>query len=108
MSAADINAAAAAEFEPLVAGELAVTGADGVGMKTKPSGKFACAGKAFTGWEIAAEDAEDDLRNELFADGDGAATCEPELHEGTILDFAREKGTTDERGLRHRITRARF
>jgi hypothetical protein len=48
------------------------------------------------------------LRNELFADGDGAATCEPELHEGTILDFAWEKGTTDERGLRHRITRARF
>jgi hypothetical protein len=47
--------------------------------------QIAGAGKALPGREIVAEDAEHNLRDQLFADRDFTAAGKPELHGGNIL-----------------------
>ena len=74
---ANVLAAAMTEFDPTLAFEFAVAGADGVGMKAKAARDFAGAGEALAGSEVAAHDSEDDLCDELFADGDFGAASEP-------------------------------
>src|ERR1700690_3052446 len=76
----DVDSAAVAEFDPMFTLQLAVSGADGVGMQAEAAGQFAGAGEALSGGEIVAQDGKDDLGYELLPDGDVAAAREPELH----------------------------
>jgi hypothetical protein len=69
-----------AKLNPSLSFELAVSGADCVGMKTKLPREFPRTWQALTCGQIVAEDPENNLRYELFADGNVAAAGEPELH----------------------------
>ena len=68
---ADEDAAAAAGFGPAVGFELAVAGADGVGMDGEAAGELASTGQTVAGLEVAGEDGERDLGDELA----GRAGC---------------------------------
>src|SRR5438309_10485635 len=76
----NVNAAAMAEFDPLVAFELAVPGADRVGMQMKSASQFACTRQTLSGRKIVAQDADDDLRDHLFADRYFAGAPSRDLH----------------------------
>jgi hypothetical protein len=78
---AHIDATALTRFEPAAPFEFAVGGADGVGVNLKTAREFARARQALAGLEIAADDAEHDLRRQLLADRDFAIFGEPETHE---------------------------
>ena len=75
-----------AEFDPLVAFELAVPGADRVGVQVESASEFACTRQALSGRKIVAQDAEDDLRDQLFADRYFAGARKPELHGGNMVE----------------------
>jgi hypothetical protein len=62
--------------------ELTVCGADGVGMEAEAPRQFARAGQALAGSQIVAEDGQNNLSHELFANGDFAAARKRELHAG--------------------------
>jgi len=57
-----------AEFDPLVACMLPVSGANGVGMQVESASQFACTRQALSGRKIVAQDPEGDLRDQLFTD----------------------------------------
>jgi hypothetical protein len=80
LALAHVDTAAVTEFNPAFALELAVSGADGVGMQAKTACEVACAGESVSGGKVVAQNSEDDLGDELFADGDFAAAGKPELH----------------------------
>jgi hypothetical protein len=65
--------------------ELAISGADRVGVEMKAPCQIASAGQSLARLEIVAQDAKDDLRDQLFADGDFTAAGKPELHGGNII-----------------------
>ena len=90
----DINAAAMPKFGPAIARELAVSGADGVGMNAEASGEFAGAGEAVAGAEISCEDGKNHLRDKLPVDGHFAGRREPESH-GVIVAGNDEAGIRD-------------
>ena len=77
---ADVDAAAVAEFGPAFALEFAVAGAYGVGMEGEAAGEFAGAGKAVAGVEVAGEDGEDNLGDELAIERDVTAGSKPQAH----------------------------
>jgi hypothetical protein len=77
-----------AEFDPSLPFQLAVTGADGVGMKVKAPGQFARAGQALAGRKVVAQDGENDLRDQLLPDGDFARAGKPELHRDYLTAVA--------------------
>ena len=60
--------------------ELAVSGADRVGVEVKSPCKLARAGQALPGLKLAAKNAENDLGGELVANTDFVAAREPESH----------------------------
>src|SRR6202047_3009081 len=70
------------KFNPPLPFELTVAGADGVGMKTEAPRQFPRARQALPRREVVAEDAKNNLRYELFADGNFAAAGKPKLHDG--------------------------
>jgi len=59
-------------------------------MEVEAAGEFAGGGQALAGCEVVAEDAEDDLGDELFADGDVASAGEPELHASYLSRYGSE------------------
>ena len=71
-----------AKFGEAFALELAVAGADSVGVDGVAACKVARAGKALAGAEVAGEDGELDLGDELAVERDVAVGCEPEAHRG--------------------------
>ncbi len=75
-----IDSAAAARLHPAFAPELAIACADGIRVNMEASRKFTGAGESLSRLQIVAQDAQNDLRYELFAETDMAATGEPELH----------------------------
>jgi hypothetical protein len=75
-----------AEFDPLVAFELAVSGAYGVGMQVESPSQFACTRQSLPGRKIVAQNAEDDLRDQLLADRHFAGARKPELHGGNMVE----------------------
>ena len=85
LAGTNVDAAATAELDPAIAFELAISGADRVGVEMKAPCQIASAGQSLARLEIVAQDAEDDLRDQLFADGDFAAAGKPELHGGNII-----------------------
>ena len=95
----NVDSAAAAEFDPSVTRELAISRADRVGMEMEASRQVARAGQALSGREIVAQDAEDDLGDQLFADRDFAAACKPELHGGNIISGGRPARKLSPSGL---------
>jgi len=64
----------------MLAFELTVSGADGVGMDAEAAGQFTRARKALSRCKVVAENGEDDLRDQLLADGNVAVALKPELH----------------------------
>src|SRR5437899_1265434 len=82
----NVNPAAMAELDPLVAFELPVPGADRVGMQVESPRQFACTRQTLSGRKIVAQDAEDDLRDQLFADRYFAGARKPELHGGNMVE----------------------
>jgi hypothetical protein len=77
---ADEDAGAMAEFGPAFALELAVASADGVGMEVEAAGEFAGTGKTVTGLEVAGQDREDYLGDELAVEWNVTAGSEPQTH----------------------------
>jgi len=73
--AAHVDPATVAELDPLFLFELAVAGTDRVGMKTEAPRQFSGAGQALPRSQVVAEDPQDDLRHQLFADGDFTSTA---------------------------------
>jgi hypothetical protein len=53
-------------------------------MKTKPPRQFSRAWQTLAGSQVVAQDAQNDLGHQLFADRNFTSPGEPELHEGTI------------------------
>jgi hypothetical protein len=82
----DINATAMAKFGPAIAGELAVSGADGVGVDAEAAGEFAGAGEAVAGAEFSRKDGKGYLRDQLAVDGYLAGRRKPESH-GSLGDI---------------------
>ena len=74
----NVDAAAVLVLDPAVAGELPVTGADGVGVDAEAAGKFARAGEPLAGLEVAGQDGQLHLSGELAIDWDFACRREPE------------------------------
>ena len=64
---AHIDAAAFAKLDPAALGQIAISGADGVGMNLKTLRQLARARQALAGLEVKADDAEQYLRRELLA-----------------------------------------
>lgn len=77
---ADVNAASFFEFDQIFFGEFAVSGGDGILMNLKTAGDFAGAGKFFACFEVAAQDSERDLRDDLFADGNFRIFRQPDFN----------------------------
>ncbi len=77
---ADEDAAAAAELHPGFAFELAVAGADGVGVDLELLREGADAGQALARREVAGQDSEGDLGDDLVMKGDVSRMDEPESH----------------------------
>jgi len=77
---ANIDAAAVAALGPAIALQLPVAGADGVGMDVEAARQFAGAGETVAGAQVAAEDRQDNLGDELAINGDFATGGEPESH----------------------------
>ena len=85
---ADVDAAAAAALGPAFLLELAIARADGVGMQREAARQLAGAGQAVAGAEIAGEDGEDHLGDQLPVDGDFGAVGEPETHRSCQFSVA--------------------
>ena len=81
-----VDAAAVAELGPAVAGKLAVSGADGVGVNAEAAGEFAGAGEAVAGAEVSCKYGKGYLRDQLTVDGYLAGRGEPESH-GSLGDI---------------------
>src|SRR5215472_10857729 len=77
---ADVDAAAGSSLGPALALELAISGADGVGMNGKAAREFTSAGQAVAGAQITAENCELDLRGELAIERYIAVRRKPETH----------------------------
>jgi len=60
--------------------QVTVTGADRIWVKMKTPRQFARAGQSLPGLKLAAEDAQNDLRDQLVANTDFVAAGEPEPH----------------------------
>src|SRR6202790_3011956 len=71
-----------AKLNPPLPFEWAVACTDCVGMKTEAPRQLSRAGQALPRREVIAEDPKNNLRHELFADGNFAAAGKPELHDG--------------------------
>src|SRR5258708_19632165 len=80
------------KLNPPLPFELAVAGTDGIGMKTEAAGQYPRAWQTLSWREVVAEDAKDNLRYELFADGNLAAAGKPRVHDG--LSFPDSPRTT--------------
>ena len=79
-------------FRPAFVHELAIAGADGVGMDAEPAGQLPRAGQPVARPEVAAEDGKDHLRDQLTIDGDFALGGKPKSHidlAATRLDWRR-------------------
>jgi len=81
-----VDSAAMAKFGPAVAGELAVSGANGVGVNAEAAGEFAGAGQAVAGAEVSRKDGKGYLRDQLAVDGYLAGRRKPESH-GSLGDI---------------------
>ncbi len=81
---ADVNPAPMPKLNPPFLLELAVSGADCVGVEAEASGKFSGARQPLPGSQIIAQDPQHDLGDQLLPDADFAPAREPELH-ATIL-----------------------
>lgn len=77
----DEDAAAVAELKPAVAFQLAITGAGGVGVDAETACQFPRAGQFLAGKNLAREDAEHNLGDQLLTKGDLGAAIEPEAHD---------------------------
>ena len=86
---AHVDSAAASELDPSVSLQLPISRADRVGMQMKTPRQFASAGQALARRQIVAQNAEHDLRDQLFANRDFTASGKPELHGGNIISLAR-------------------
>ena len=71
-----------AKLNPPLPFQLAVSGADRVGMKSKAPRQFSRARQTLPRSQVVAEDSEDDLGYELFADSNFTSAGEPKLHNG--------------------------
>src|ERR1700676_2039584 len=91
-----------AKLNPPLPFEWAVACTDCVGMKTEAPRQVSRAGQALPRREVIAEDPKNNLRHELFADGNFAAAGKPELHDG--LSYRRSL-RANHGG--HRVTRGR-
>ena len=60
--------------------QFPVTGAHCIRVKAKPTCQFPCAGQALSGSQVVAQNTQNDLSHELFADADLAVMGKPELH----------------------------
>lgn len=72
-----VNPASAAEFNPPTALELTIAGTYRIRVKPEAAGKFSRAGQPLARCQIATQNAEDDLRDQLLAKGDTAAARKP-------------------------------
>src|SRR5271168_27365 len=84
LGVADVAAAAAPEFNPALALELAIAGADGIRMQSEAPGQLASARQTLACGQIIAQDAENNLGDELLTQRDGAFVRKPELHRATF------------------------
>lgn len=89
----DVDTAAVTEFGPALTFELAISGADGIGVDAEAACEFARAGEAVAGAEVSREDGKGDLRHQLAVDRDFAGGREPEAH-GNIVSG--RKGTREQ------------
>src|ERR1700686_4166721 len=89
-----------AKLNPPLPFELTVSRTDRIGMKTEAPCQFPRARQSLPRREVVTEDSENDLRYELFADGNFAAARKPKLHDG--LSYRRSL-RANHRG--HRVTR---
>jgi hypothetical protein len=71
-----------AKLHPPFPLELPVSGADRVGMKSKSPRQFSRTRQTLPRSEVVAEDTQDDLGYELFADSNFTSASEPKLHDG--------------------------
>jgi hypothetical protein len=55
--------------------------------------QFPCAGQALSGSQIVAQNTQNDLSHQLFADADPAVMGKPELHAADILSALHPDGT---------------
>src|SRR5215216_176402 len=79
-SRSHINTAAFAKLDPAASRQLAIGGADGIGVYVVTPRKVTCARQSLGNFEIIADNAENDLRHELLADRDFATFRDPESH----------------------------
>ena len=64
---ANVNAAALAKLDPAASREFAISGADCISVNVVTAREIACAWQALAHLQIVADDAEDDLCHQLFA-----------------------------------------
>src|ERR1700752_1401964 len=80
-----VDSAAATKFHPAVTLQLAISGADRVGMQMKAPRQVARRGQTLAGREVVAQNAEHDLRHQLLANRDFASARKPELHGADMI-----------------------
>lgn len=90
---ANENTTTVPELHPVLLFKLAIARTDGVGVDFETSRELTCAGKPFAGREIVTKDSQNNLGNQLFADGDVAVACKPEAHH---VKDKRELGNDEE------------
>ena len=79
--AANVDAAPAPQLDPAAADQVAVGRADRVRVNPEPPRQLARARQPLARLQVAAHDAEHDLRHELLAHGDFAVFREPDSHQ---------------------------
>src|SRR5258708_20874986 len=99
--------AAAGEFNPAIARQLAISRADGVGMQVEAPGQIARTGQTLAWRQVVAQDAEDDLGYQLLANRDFAAPGKPELHSGNIIRRSPPRLVVRSRRAARRLPRCR-
>ena len=84
-TATNVNATSMAKLHPPLPLELPIAAANRIGMEMKPPGKFARARQPLACGQIVAQNSQNDLRDQLFAQRYSAVMCKPELHGSRIL-----------------------
>src|SRR6185503_1440721 len=79
-SSSDVNAASLPKLDPTASSEFAICGADCVSVDVVTSGEFARARQALGDFEVVTDNAEDDLRHQLLANGDFTVFGDPDAH----------------------------
>ena len=69
-----------AQLKPILPFQLSIARTDRIGVKAEAARNFSRAGQALPGNQVTAQDAQDRLRDKLFAERNFSSAREPEFH----------------------------